>query len=118
MTSGRGLGQVTAARQLPAHVTYKERIGLGLILLGFAFLGVHNVLHEAYKGQDFETHVSVITEVINVPSRWFIATITLRPMIYWVAAGLSGLSPDTMGVRPTDGDAGFGPGSVLVQEVS
>ncbi len=69
----------------PAPVARGERIAVMLILALFVALGLNNLRHLAFIGQDFGFHHHATSELALHPDHWFVQDNTSRPLIYWTA---------------------------------
>jgi hypothetical protein len=66
-------------------VAVRERLILLLVLALFVAIGLNNISHRAFIGQDFTFHVRATTYLFIHPAEWFVLDATSRPLIYWLA---------------------------------
>jgi hypothetical protein len=88
---------VDPTQSLPP-VRRAERLAVLLVLTLFVAIGLNNISHRAFIGQDFTFHLRATTYLFAHPGEWFVLDNTSRPLIYWLAID---------GVRLTDNRAPF-----------
>jgi 4-amino-4-deoxy-L-arabinose transferase-like glycosyltransferase len=64
--------------------TWAECLAVWAVLALFFEVGLNNINHRAYMGQDFYLHVHFTTNLLQHPDHWFAGDTTNRPLIFWL----------------------------------
>lgn len=74
--------------------TWTECLAVWSVLALFFEVGLNNINHLAYMGQDFYRHMLFTLNVLNHPGHWFYGDTTNRPLIFWIGGLCHWLSGD------------------------